>query len=112
MVKDNKFAAEPTADATADAKITRDAKNITTTENLVHADKDKKTEERIDNASGSKESKIYAAHVKGSNVDSIALEMKMDSLEVFQIIRDHEAKNAKNSSKSKETSKDKKETKA
>ena len=97
MVKDNKFAAEPSADSTADAKKDRNETKVTTTDNVVRDQENPKTEKHLKQASGSKEDEWYQAYVKGDSVQSIADEAKVDTSEVLEAIRKAEANRAKDS---------------
>lgn len=99
MVKDSKFAAEPTADSTADAKKDRKDTEVTTTENVVQPTHDPKAEKEVKNASGSKEDKMYQAHVKGVSIQSIADEMGVDAAEVRRVVEEKEGSHTKASKK-------------
>jgi hypothetical protein len=98
MVKDNKFAAEPTADASADSKKTRGDSKVATTESVTQANPDATPEvKKLSDSSSDKD--IYNAYVNGAVIDSIALEVHKDSQEVVQIIEKIEKSRSKSSSK-------------
>lgn len=91
MVKDNKFAASPSADGTADAKKDRNVTKVTTTENVVQPKEQPKTDKRLEEASGSKEDKMYAAYVKGDSIQSIADHYGVDAADVLAVVEKTES---------------------
>ena len=96
MVKDNKFAAEPTADATADAKKKRGDSKVVTTESVNQPNPDVKPEVRK-LGEDSSDQQIYEAYVKGGIIDNIAAEVRKEPQEVVTIIEKQEKKRSKSS---------------
>lgn len=89
MVKNNKFAAEPTADASADSKVTKSAPKITTTDGVNEQGTPESTDGR---KSPDSDNKIYSDYAHGKTIDDIAADNNMTTNDVLSIINKKESR--------------------
>ena len=81
MVKDNKFAAEPTADSTADSKKDRNVTKVTTTDNV-----GERPQPKHESSKKPSDKEVYDAYVKGEIISDIADKHGMTTDEVMEVI--------------------------
>lgn len=107
MVKDNKFAAEPTADGTADAKVDQsgkpkstdavqaDTSKMATTKNAVGHDAGSTTDQHAKNVAKLDKKQVYNDYAHGKVIDEIAAENNVNSQDIVDVINEKEASKKK-----------------